>query len=484
MNAVDSHFCLSHLIRRMLPALLGMLLLWVFVFTMEAGAAGNAVEPEALGTISGVVVNEANQPISGTKITLYRNLEGYGWSSIRTAETDAAGAYTLPALRAGIYRLHYRDPQRRYAQEYYNNAATLYGATDVTVAGRDVTGIAVTLAPAATISGVVSILAMLAPDYGYVLLYTQIGSDWQPVTTTTILTPTGAYQFGELISGSYRICAYAYLGVDIYQDSFFGCYGGTTVENARTIQLATGETQVNIDLSLGEGQYDGEIAGMVTAEGTPLAGIKVSLYSYYVPPYPDPNYLPLVYTYTNEMGVYQLGGLQAGVYLVKFSHPAGDYTTRYYQDQRRPEFATYISLADNVTIRNINGNLARAGSISGRLRYTGGQLPASTYADLYWFTGEYWEWQPQLLQPDSAGNYTLKGLEPGLYRVCVPFNIYLGFPYPYIWYSYPNCYGTDRFSSLNYENATDVAVVAGATASGIDFTLGPALAYAPAVYNQ
>ncbi|RIK40594.1 MAG: hypothetical protein DCC55_14445 [Chloroflexi bacterium] len=483
MFPVEFHSHLRMSLRRILPALSGLLLLWVFGFSMEAGAAENAVEPEALGTISGTVVTEASQPISGVIVTLYRSFEGFGWNPIRSTETDDGGVYVLPALRAGIYRLHFRDPQRRYAQEYYTNASTLNGATNIPIAGNDVSGIDVSLAPAAAISGTVSILDTLAPDSGYALLYAQVGPGWEPFTTTAILTPTGAYHFGELISGTYRICAYAFLGVDIYSDTFFGCYGGATPENARSIQVATGETRNDIDLSLGEGQYDGAITGMVTAEGVPLAGIQVSLYSYYIPNYPDPNYLPLVYTYTNEAGMYQLGGLQAGLYLVKFSDPEGDYTTRYYQDQRKAEQATYVPLPDGVTIRNIDANLARAGAINGRIRFLDRPVTPS-YADLYWFTGEFWEWQPQLLQPDSAGNYTLKGLEPGLYRICFPFTVQLGHPYPISWLYYPNCYDTDRFSYLGYENATDILVVAGATASGVDFTVGPALSYAPAIYKQ
>jgi 5-hydroxyisourate hydrolase-like protein (transthyretin family) len=488
MDRVDPSSRLPIFLRRILPALIGVLLFGLFVFSMGAGAVRAAVraavEPEALGTISGVVRDVASQPITGVNVTLFRNVEGYGWTAIRSVQTDDSGAYQFIALRAGIYRLHFRDSQRRYAQEFYRNATTLLAATDVPVAGNDVSGIDTSLTPAAMISGTVSILATLPPDQGFVQLFTQVGAYWQPVTSTAILTPTGAFQVGELFSGTYRVCAYAFLGSDIYQDTFYGCYGGITVDKAHDIQLATGETRTNIDLSLGDGQYDSQITGRVTADGTPLAGIKVSLYSYFIPAYPDPTYLPLVYTYTNAAGDYQLGGLQAGVYLVSFTDPEGNYTTRYFENQRRPELAQSFFVPEGATMPNVNANLQRAGFVSGRIRSADGRGAGFVQMYLYLLSGDIVEGELRQVQTDEAGNYTVKGLEPGVYRICVPFEVALGYPYPIYWNYYSNCYGADRFSPGWVESGTDIAVVAGETTGGIDFTIGPSLAYAPGVHSQ
>jgi hypothetical protein len=87
------------------------------------------------------------------------------------------------------------------------------------------------------------------------------------------------------------------------------------------------------------------------------------------------------------------------------------------------------------------------------------------------------------VETDRAGKYAVRGLEPGIYRICVPFEFFFAYPSP-SWYYYPNCYGTDRFSGSGAEEAADISVVAGETTGGIDFTVGPALIYAPSVHDQ
>lgn len=476
MQTVDFRSHLPIWLRRILPLLVGLVLLWLFMVSVAAGTAAKELEPEALGSISGTVTNAAGQPISGIEVVAYRS-GGYFWLPARGAQTDEAGAYLLPALTTGIYRLHFRDPQGNHAQEYYDKAPALDGATDITIAGDHVTGIDARLDPPAQISGTVTIADGVAPNIGWLFLYSPSSAEWQIVTKTEMITPTGDYHFGELIAGTYRVCGSGWFGVES-QDFFSGCYGGATVENALNIQVTTGETVADIDFSLGEGQFDGMITGAVTSDGTPIAGIKVSLYDGAIPP-PELQSLPLVYTYTNAAGAYRLGGLHDGFYLVSFADPAGDYVTRYYRGQRRPEQAESIPLRGGATVRNINADLPQAGAISGHIRFTDARPAASTEVNLHWFSGEQWELQTVVVPLDAAENYIIKGLEPGTYRICFPFTLEFGFPF-----YFPNCRGTDRFSALDYQNAAPIFVAGGMTVTGIDATIGPAVLYTPGIHSQ
>ena len=69
MLTITGYILPAALLRRLLPALIGLLLLWGFVFSMSVGAAGQAVDPEALGSLSGAVTVAASQPISGVEVT-------------------------------------------------------------------------------------------------------------------------------------------------------------------------------------------------------------------------------------------------------------------------------------------------------------------------------------------------------------------------------------------------------------------------------
>lgn len=485
MRTFDSALRVARAVRRCLPVLFGLTLFGAFMLGMEGSATANPADPEALGSISGAVTDIAGQPITGVNVTVFRNVDGYAWLPVRIVQSDDAGAYRVPALRAGIYRLHFRDPQAIHAQEYYNNALMIDSATDVPVAGNDVTGVDVTLTAAAQITGVASIPDVLLFDRGYAYLYAQVGAYWQPITITEIVTETGAYQFGELLPGVYRVCGFAVIGIEYYQDSFRGCYGGATVDSARDISVATGATLTNIDLRLGEGEYDGQITGTVTTASVPLAGIKVSLYSNSLPDDPNQTSMPLVYTYTNAAGGYVIGGLAEGNYRMSFSDPNGDYTTRYYRDRQRPYEAEYLFVRTGETLPNINANLSRGGGISGRIRYANGRPAIWSPMQLHRFAGEFWEPLTNPLVLDGAGAYVLKPLEPGLYRICFPFEVFFSgqfYPSPYPnWYFYPNCYGTDRFSGLGLDDAADITVTAGVTTSGIDAIIGPVLNYMPIV---
>ncbi|MCL4859524.1 MAG: carboxypeptidase regulatory-like domain-containing protein [Caldilineaceae bacterium] len=484
MRTHDSSLRITRAARRTFPLLFGLALCFLFALGLTSVATATPAEPEALGSISGNVTDVAGQPITGVNVTVYRNLDGYAWLPVRIVQSDDAGAYRVPALRAGIYRLQFRDPQGIHAQEYYNDALTVESAADIPVAGNNVTGVDVTLTAAAQISGVASIPDVPMFDFGYAYLYTQVGAYWQPITATGIATPTSEYRFGELLPGVYRVCGFAVIGIEYFQDSFRGCYGGATVDSAQDIVLAAGETVANIDLRLGEGEYDGQITGTVTSGGAPLAGIKVSLYATLPPEDPTLPVLPLVYTYTNAAGDYVVGGLAEGFYIVTFSDPNGDYTTRYFRDHRRPFEAEYLLLRTGQTLRNINANLQRGGGISGRIRYADGRPATWSNSQLLWFNGEYWEPVARMLTLDGAGRYTLKPLEPGRYHICFPFEVFLGgqFPSPYPnWYFYQNCYGTDRFSNLGPDQAADITVTAGVTTPGIDAIIGPELIYMPVV---
>ncbi len=447
----------------------------------RADVADTAVAPDALGSISGTVRDDQNQPLAGITVTAYAPLLIYDWYLVplRTTTTLTDGQYSILALRAERYFLEFASADGTWAREYYQDAASLSEADEIVIAGNQVTGIDVTLERAGTIQGAVNILPGLLPDDGSVALYHEVNGEWQVATSTTLVTTTAAYQLSEILSGTYRVCASGSLGPWEIREYFSSCYGGSGVEQATDIVVTSGETLSGIDFSLGDGQYEGEISGRVTSADTPLAGIEVSLYTTsFWEPY-IPNRL-LVYTQTNAAGEYSFGGLSAGVYAVGFSDPTGEYATLYYPAQRTLYGSSPIYLLTNEIHDNINGVLSVAGAISGRVLTAAGYPASSSPIELgYWEDG-YWDSQFISAPLDENGYYSLRGLTPGTYRICFPFEFIVGRP-PIYGYFYQNCYGGDRFSADSWSTATELVVESGEILTNIDAVIGPELGFMPMV---
>jgi len=442
-----------------------VLLLCYLGITVANAHPDEATTPDALGSISGVVRDQQGAPLAGIRLAIYRT---YFSEPARVVTTTALGEYKAPFLPAGLYRLQATDSSRIYGPIYYPQAATWNGATDVPVAGNQISGIDFTLAPAAYITGTTTILTETAATGGYVTLYTKVDDKvndfWDSVSSSSITT-TGVYTIGPISPGVFRICATTYFGTDF----FVGCYGGGITPNAAAdLPVAAGETKGNINIPTGVEQFNGAITGTVTANGAPLAGIRVALSLY-------SGASPLVYGLTDASGSYTLGGLSDGYYYVEFADPAQIYATAYYKDQRSFDRAEGISILESAIVSNVNATLVQSGAISGTIRLNTGQPAAHAQLQLYYRQNRYgYEgWAPfyPINYTDEDGNFTLRSLWPDTYRLCV-----YGTPF-----GYSECYGSVSYYS-ELSDAQDLVVQPGGLISGVNMILGPdALLYLPII---
>jgi protocatechuate 3,4-dioxygenase beta subunit len=99
------------------------------------------------------VVGPNGTPLRGIRLIAYREASDW-WEVVSTDVSRADGAISLMLDGGGVYRLQMTDPGGEYAQEYYNNALTLGGATDLAIAtGQQVTLPAISLARSSSIAG-------------------------------------------------------------------------------------------------------------------------------------------------------------------------------------------------------------------------------------------------------------------------------------------------------------------------------------------
>jgi 5-hydroxyisourate hydrolase-like protein (transthyretin family) len=197
------------------------------------------------------------------------------------------------------------------------------------------------------------------------------------------------------------------------------------------------------------------ISGTVTASGLPLADVSVELEVRVTGP--GGGYWETVgYVSTDGEGDYTFGGLATGEYQV--SYYAYGYLYQYWNGGPDRASATPIVVSDGATVANVDAALSAGGTVSGTV-YAEGVPLENVEVDLYRTFGEgveaYWDSTASTFT-DADGRYSFVGLNTGTYRVGFAALAYL----PAYWNA-----------ASTVESATDVAVTAGDSTTGIDASL-------------
>lgn len=166
------------------------------------------------------------------------------------AWADAAGAYSL-YLPAGDYTLRASGgytPLGILAPEYYREAATAADATVVTAAtDAPRQGIDFTLEPGAGVTGTVTVDGDVPVE---ITAYRWSGSAWQTVTSVT--GAPGAFDLSgshEVPGGALPAGTYTFgVAAEGYCTSYYG--GATSLDGARTVDLASATVTTGIDIRL------------------------------------------------------------------------------------------------------------------------------------------------------------------------------------------------------------------------------------------
>jgi len=376
--------------------------------------------------------------------------------------TDEAGRYAFTTLLPRTYTFHFDDPQNRHLDQFYSGAATAADATLIAVGEGEVRDdIDATLSLGGQIAGRVYITDTILAQGGQVTVYGQgePGSGWQQMQSTEIDRNTGAYRISGLTTGAYRLEASGQLSPNFYR-RFYG--GAETVEDAADVPVTVDEVTAGIDIALTDtfAPFEGEISGVVTANGEPQAGMRIDVY-----PYPNVSG-SLVYTHTDASGRYTMGGLGDGQYYVGFSDPQGALATVYYNQQAWLTQAAAIPIQGRTVYTQVNAALTPGGSLRGIVRTADdGALPAG---ELQVYAHDGTNWQPAVdpdqIAIDAGGAYSVSGLMPALYHVCYQeWPTAVPVENPWVW----TC-----FAGAAPQHAADIPVTAGATTSGIDMVLG------------
>jgi len=357
------------------------------------------------GNITGTVTDTAGNPLEGIQVAAYRH-NGSNWVWINANSTNSAGNYDIGDLKAGTYRLRFRDNSGTYAVEYYNDVPDIDSGMDITVTlGTPTTGIDAQLVLAAHITGTVTNSAG-TPSMGIeVSAYRWNGSSW--VWLNFVSTDAdGNYDVGGLSTGTYHVRFRDPSGtyVSEFYDNVADIISGTD------IALTAGTTTPDINAQLA---YAGNITGTVTdSSGNPLAGISVLVYRWNGTEWKWANS-----GMTDAAGNYDVGDLNTGTYRVRFKDMSSwIYALEYYNDVLDLNNATDIAVTVGSPTTGIDAQLALAGNISGTVTDSAGNPLAGIEVWANRWNGS--SWSPlNLATTDAAGYYEIKILADGNYRI-------------------------------------------------------------------
>ena len=420
-----------------------------------------AVAGKIAGTVTGP---DGETPLEGIEVMVSGwNAAGSYWTTVSSGRSDATGRYVVGRLPGGTYRVTFSDGQNgNYLPEVYDNAGNMESGTDVVVAaGETVTGVDASLAAAGKIAGTVTGSDGETPLEGVVVSaygWEDAGEYWQP-KFSGYTGSDGNYVVGGLTSGTYRVA---------YQDGN-GNYIAEAYSNASRVDVgmdvvvAEGETVAGVDASLAAA---GKIAGTVTGPDgeTPLEGIEISVYVW-----EEWNegeewmgcWTSIGSERSNTGGGYVIGGLLGGTYRVEFRDAQnGNYVTEVYDDAADVGFGTDVVVAAGETVAGVDASLAAAGKITGTVTGPDGETPLEgidVSAYCWNDAGEYW--QPVFSAfTDENGNYIIRGLLAGTYRV--------------EFIDVHDTYAPETYSNVvAVELGQDIVVAEGETAEGIDASL-------------
>lgn len=231
---------------------------------------GSSVADEVLHPAAEIAghVSDSSGAIHGAEVDVYRRVDGV-WTWVSGQRTDPSGAYDVWGLPAATYRIGFSDPSGAHAAEYWNDATTLAGATDVTLGDGQSTVADAQLATAGGISGAVSGPDGAAAYNIDVTAYRQTTDGWS-IASQTSTAWTGTYTLHGLAPGTYRVGFRDQSGRDAseYWDN------ARTIAGATDVVVTAGSTATHRDATL-EVNTDTSNAVVPTSAPTVVGTAKV-----------------------------------------------------------------------------------------------------------------------------------------------------------------------------------------------------------------
>ncbi len=340
----------------------------------------------ALGTsISGTVSASDGGAVGDVDVELYAWDGWENWRYEKSVPVDPeTGAYVIDGVESNVEYKVYFSSRGRLLSEFYDDAESLWGARNVTVAEGGTTGVDAELAVGGSIGGTLSVPTGVGDTYVQVTAY-RWQEEWESWSWENYawLDGNGPYQVQGLRAGEYLLefGGSEQVAREYYDDAF-------TQDTATTVAVSLGESITGIDADLVRAA---SIAGKVTVpSGVAATQVEVSVFR-------DGTGTALTSGRPASNGNYQASGLPDGNYTLRFQHLDRSVATQYYAGKPTRHSGDRVELAAGEAKTGINVTLALGASVTGRV----------TTADAGYYGGEVRLWA----RSSTAGPWELVDTE-------------------------------------------------------------------------
>ena len=382
------------------------------------------------GNVSGEITGKAPEPLYSMYIQA-RQKEAGSYSEY--VYTSINGDYIIP-------RLPVNSPNgfavwcygQEYVQQYWQNKILYDEATPVFLdeSNNKAIDINFNMLKGTTFKGRITSATGTGLSQGQVRVYHQYNNNSYSYTDN--LNTTGWYEINSLPGGDYKIRFTADDYITEYYDE------KNSQDAADIVSVVTGTTTIiNEEL-----EYGARFTGTVTSSTGQIVN-NGTIYAY---PHPSGSQRS---TGLDSNGNYSITGLSAGNY--KLRAYTNDYLEEYYYNAENLDDAEIVNLSAGEN-KKIDFEVELGGMISGNVKDSTGNPITSGYI----YADPEASGSTRNSNLDTNGNYLIKGLKGGDYKVNTNIS------------GYPTEYWDDKVSSAE---ADIVAVVTGEVTGNIDFVL-------------
>lgn len=416
------------------------------------GSAQVTVTALSAASLRGTVTEaDGGKPLAGALVTFQRLPLPDRINWMQTVRTDSSGNYGVRRLVPGLYIV--KAEARGYLPQYYNGKDNLPEANVVQVqADEEIAGIDFALGRGGAIRGLVASEIDSTPiAHAHVAAVHIVTRHRQHAMTDA----NGQFWLGALRAGDYAVSVEAAgFAPEFYRDQ-------NSLLDADLLTVTPPDEIGDIDIYLA---MKSAIAGRVVDanDGSPLVRAQIAIYPLPLRrPFPGRAFKAV----TGADGHY-IAPVPPGDYVASVA--ARGYFGEFYDDAPGLLEADTIRVAEGLHTTGIDFALDRLGSISGTVRdqATGEPLAGAIVTAFHEFAraidgaaADDYVGSRHLLvaRTDSSGSYVIPNIEPGRYFVKAQARGYL-----------------EEFwqEAAVLEGALPVEIARGASASGIDFTLG------------
>lgn len=404
------------------------------------------------GTIRGFVANTGGSRLAGVPLVVNRVDGSYEY--IAQAITGTEGEYVLRGIPTGTYKIRalagQAPVQLGYRDTWWPNVGSFAAGSSIQItAGNTIEPVNISVLDGRTITGRVT--APGGAGVAGVSVTANSTADEYDTQADAVTDAAGNYTLRGLTPDAYKV---RFDTSSVTSGSYLEQWSGarSTFVDASVVDTAS-SSQTGVNATLVKAA---SMSGIIknTAGGV-IANAGIGVRS------ATDEWSYIGWAMTDSKGVYTVRGLPAGSYKVRvdpYDVTSGSYFGAWYGGKTTFAQAATVTLAATTVKTGVNVNLAKAAQISGKVTGIASAALRGIQVEAHLPSGEM---VGNYAETDAQGNYTVRALPAGSYKLYFNASNSLSGSYLSQWYN----------QRTTLDEATAVVVGNAASKTGVNVTL-------------